>query len=964
MIGDPIPMDAVTERLLASVDPQARVETLRESGRLNAPGLGALLDAARQRVGRSPAEAIRLAETCALAADSADAPALRPAALYVRAQAEALGGSFEASLALIDSARAAYADLGDAVAAVELQLGRINVLNELGRHDEAIAAGEAVLKAALGNGRPALPMDDARRGRMASAAQLNLGVCYRRKGRFEEALELFEAAEASFETMGEAARVADVRMGRGNLLQSLGHGDEALAVFESAAATFEREGLSLQHARALTNLAYARLGCGDYAASLSTFEAARRGFSEVEGMADRPQPLLLLDRAEAYLALNLYPEALAGFEEAAGLLEAEDMRFELARARWGEGACRIALAEYPEAEAALAAAASGFEAGGNRLQQASIRLEQAALESARGRQDAARDHAESALRSLESGTGLPQQVFAQLRLVDLSLPDAERAESHLRSARKAAEGLQLPDLAYRFDQRLARIRRAQGRDDEAQALLESAVDSIEAVRGTLPREGLRRSFLRDKTAAYEDLVRIHLERGDPESIRAAFGVAERAKSRSLVDVLAGLVDARLGAIEDEGLRHRLAGLRADLNAIYSGMLGDSNREGERAVLLYHLQQRAVEVERALSLLKVQVGASAEPGPLASLRSMSELLAELPGDEILLAYHVVDDEIVAFVSSGKGMQAQRRLASASEVAHLIQRLGAQLDRFRVGSGFVGRHMKMLKASTDRILGELYDALIRPVEGLLCEALEAADGPQRLTVVPHGVLHHVPFHALHDGRAYLIERFEIASAPSTMVRLLCEQRAPRRKGRSLVIGVDDPRIPAAAREAKAVAGLVDGAQMLLGEAATCASLEALAADCDLLHLACHGLFRADNPMYSSLKLQDGWLTAEDIARLDLNGALVTLSACESGRAQVIGGDEVLGLSRAFLGAGAATLTVSLWLVQDDTTAALMTEWYRGLRRGLGPAAALRAAQLGLMAHHPHPYYWAPFVVMGRR
>jgi CHAT domain-containing protein len=101
-----------------------------------------------------------------------------------------------------------------------------------------------------------------------------------------------------------------------------------------------------------------------------------------------------------------------------------------------------------------------------------------------------------------------------------------------------------------------------------------------------------------------------------------------------------------------------------------------------------------------------------------------------------------------------------------------------------------------------------------------------------------------------------------------------------------------------------------------------------------------------------------------RLDLEGALVTLSACESGRAEVFGGDELIGLSRAFLGVGASTLVVSLWVVQDETTAELMESYYGRLRGGAGAAEALRGAQLEIKAEWSHPYYWAPFVLVGRR
>jgi CHAT domain-containing protein len=227
-----------------------------------------------------------------------------------------------------------------------------------------------------------------------------------------------------------------------------------------------------------------------------------------------------------------------------------------------------------------------------------------------------------------------------------------------------------------------------------------------------------------------------------------------------------------------------------------------------------------------------------------------------------------------------------------------------------------------------------------------------------------MHQIPFHALFDGEGYLLERFEISYAPSATVYVLCQESVPRGSGRALAFGVADPLIPEAAAEARSVAGHVPGARIRVDEEATVAGLRAEAPGCDVLHLACHGLFRADNPMFSSLKLQDGWLTAADALGLSLPGALVTLSACESGRSGVIGGDEILGLTRAFLGAGAATLVVSLWLAQDTTTAALMEAWYERMGEGMERAAALRAAQLETMGRHPHPFYWAPFILIGRR
>jgi CHAT domain-containing protein len=132
---------------------------------------------------------------------------------------------------------------------------------------------------------------------------------------------------------------------------------------------------------------------------------------------------------------------------------------------------------------------------------------------------------------------------------------------------------------------------------------------------------------------------------------------------------------------------------------------------------------------------------------------------------------------------------------------------------------------------------------------------------------------------------------------------------------------------------------------------------------VHLACHGQFRPDNPHFSAVRLADGWLTVRDAYSLDLHCELVTLSACESGMSSVTPGDELLGLARGFLSAGAPALLVSLWTADDAATAALMQRFYARLVAGASPATALRVAQCEALRTTPHPYFWAPFILIGR-
>jgi CHAT domain-containing protein len=133
--------------------------------------------------------------------------------------------------------------------------------------------------------------------------------------------------------------------------------------------------------------------------------------------------------------------------------------------------------------------------------------------------------------------------------------------------------------------------------------------------------------------------------------------------------------------------------------------------------------------------------------------------------------------------------------------------------------------------------------------------------------------------------------------------------------------------------------------------------------VLHLTCHAQFRFDNPLFSSLKLGDGWFTARDAYGLKLSCGLVTLSACETGMNAIAPGDELMGLARGFLSAGSPTVMMSLWTIDDDATTELMVEFYSELVRTKSPATALRTAQMKLLKTRSHPFFWSPFVLVGR-
>jgi len=236
-------------------------------------------------------------------------------------------------------------------------------------------------------------------------------------------------------------------------------------------------------------------------------------------------------------------------------------------------------------------------------------------------------------------------------------------------------------------------------------------------------------------------------------------------------------------------------------------------------------------------------------------------------------------------------------------------------------------------------------------------------RRLVIVPHGALHYVPFHALYDGEQYVTDLCAVSYAPSASIYARCQQQASGGGTGALVLGVADDQAPLIDAEAKAVAAVLPNAQLCIGRDATEHVLRTAGRHSRIVHIASHGYFRPENPMFSGIRLGDTYLNVYDLYRLRLRADLVTLSGCATGANVAAAGDELLGITRGLFCAGAHTLLLSLWNVHDESTAALMTRLYRRIAAGAAPVDALRATMHDLRSEHPHPYYWAPFVLTGK-
>ena len=331
---------------------------------------------------------------------------------------------------------------------------------------------------------------------------------------------------------------------------------------------------------------------------------------------------------------------------------------------------------------------------------------------------------------------------------------------------------------------------------------------------------------------------------------------------------------------------------------------------------------------------------------------------LPAGGLLVEYFIAREAIFVALVDQDGLDL-RPLGPVQRTRELHRLLQFQLSRSPrlIQGGEASREMAELAArATSSHLRNLYAELIEPIEAAL-------DGRQ-LVIAPHGFLHYVPFQALTDGGGRTLgERAAVSYAPSASVFHLCVTKENRHRGNSLVLGVADERAPHICDEALAVAEALPSARLLLGDEASEEALRTEGHGCRYIHLATHGLFRRDNPMFSAIQLGRSRLALFDLYSLRLDAELIVLSGCGTGLNAVLGADELLGLTRGLLYAGAQSVLVTLWDVHDASTAAFMRRFYSNLGPQAGPAEALRLTVAEHRREYPDPYYWAPFVLVGK-
>ncbi|MDX1502153.1 MAG: CHAT domain-containing tetratricopeptide repeat protein [Thermoanaerobaculia bacterium] len=806
-----------------------------------------------------------------------------------------------------DRALSIYRETGDDALRARTLANLGVIYRRLGRLDAADGAYREALELAR------------RRGDVDNEITIvnNLGVLHRVRGEMQRALETYtDGIERASRLDLPRGKLADLHQNLGALWDRLGHPERAMESHETALALYRASGELAPQAGALMRIAWIHESTGEPEKMLPVLEEALRLAREAED--PREQALILATMGRARLELG-EPLAAAPLFQAAA---------ELAETATDANALNLALRNLGRA----------FTESGELVR---------------------------ARETLSRALDLSREV-----------------------------GDPIAEASTRFAQ--ARLARREGRLGAAYDEMETALTAIERLRADLASQEMRASYFAGQQENYFFVADLLVERHEREPgggfDRLAFEWSERSRARSFVELLAEAVaGAREGltgelAERERALSQRIASTQSDL----IGLLARPNPDPRRtAAARDDLDALLLELEQLEGELRREHPRYADvrypqPASLAGVQRMLE-----PGDA-LLEYLLGEPRSLLFVVTRERF-ATLALPPADEIAALVRAARRALEK--PGRGTLGSYLA--------VAPRLYDLLVRPAEPLL-------EGRVRLRIVPDGALHYLPFEALLtratprlSPEAYLVSRWSVSYVPSASalseIRRNQREEAPARSRDLLAFG--DPfvaeaepgpdsatralpaerwewrRLPGTREEIEAIAGLfpAERVETYVGERARESLLKSRlgAVSPRFLHLASHAVVDARRPAYSAILMspesepgEDGLLQTHEVFRLAVPAELVVLSACETGLGRQVRGEGLVGLSRAFIYAGARAVTVSLWPVADRSTTELMLAFYREIEDGARMTEALRRAKLRLAGspRFAHPYYWAPFVMMG--
>jgi CHAT domain-containing protein/tetratricopeptide (TPR) repeat protein len=822
---------------------------------------------------------------------------------------------------------------------------------------------------------------------------------------FNRALPVLRASGNLRDLTGTLNNIAAIAYSRGEVRKAFDHFDQAIRL---AQTTGDRQAQSIL----LNNMGTLALAQGDHQRALDLFNQAlvlRRAVGDVSGEIRTLNNLSLVFRllGDTASSKNAARQALA-FSEPLG-----DRQLRAASLN-SLGTIERVTGELEPAEQHLQQALVGFRESGE------LRLASATLNNlgeihvAQGRRELARTEFEQALSEARRAEERQREAYTLRNLGALAAAERRHdlAWTHFEQSLEIERTIRNQEGEAESLREMARTMAAREQFDQALAYSEPALSIVESLRSKVGNPQLRTTYFSSKRPFYELHVDVLMQNASVDRVGAAFEASERARARSLLDLLreSGIA-IREGV--DPALLEREESLRQRINVVDSSRVRALTGKPDPQ-LLASIGRELDDLFREYQQLQVDVRARSPHYAAISQAEgfgTDEVQQALDSDTVLLEYLLGDDRSYVWVVTRSSI-AGYALPARATIESLVRQVYPRIAREATVAPSPARRQPddVLRRS----LTELSRLLLGPVAAHL--------GRHRLVVVADGALLYLPFTLLESpvspDRPLLVDH-EVVHLPS-MSSLLAMRRtrmtpleAPSvgiiadpvfslddsrvvRRGEQAGVKRDSlaardglaraaadggivrfPRLRFTRQEASAIASFVPPARRF--EALDFAANRETArsdrfARQTILHFATHGIINSVHPELSGVVLslvdargtpQEGFLRLHDIYNLQLNSALVVLSACQTALGQDIRGEGLIGLTRGFMYAGAPRIVASLWAVDDRATAELMKHFYQGmLIRGATPAAALREAQLAVRRDRrwSDAYYWGAFVLQG--
>lgn len=935
-----------------------------------------------------PFLSLKLSELLIFFGDYTQNPSYHALGLKAKGDALVQIRHYQAALEALDAAGEEFLALGDERNWARSRISWIMAASSLGHVEEALAHANRAREVFHRLNEPY----------WVCLIDHNTALIYKQVGRYQESNGLFERLLTIYPTITDQSEVyvrRAIAMAKESLainLSWLGRFEQAYRLQQEAQVAFVALGETNMAVNSEINLGNFDYTRGYYGSALRRYYQAQDILNQHS--IDNPKmvaeikvlmanALVKVNRADE--ACELAYEAVEIYRQLGTSLHATNTLREYATALAASG-------RLEEAQAALHEAEILFERGGLDHYASVTRLQRAELLLELGEAAKAFDEA-CALKARFEAQGLvARTVRATLLMVGALVarirqarPGREQQDALVHEAEILCNGAiaqarqhDLQEELYRSEYFMAQLFALQGDSAKAEEYYRAAIAQIEHMLDDLVYD-LSPSFLQSAWAVYSDMIALCLQQGRAE---LAFGYLEQARSMALRQHLATSQAARDEQEMQEELHSptiletnsatflRIRGelkIWQDRYRDYSALLTRVDTSVsptvERSVIEAELKRCEAKLRELFERLYLhQATAKSKPDTrhMGNGRAPAFTLAgarrHLSSDQLLLAYFLHEGRLIIFAITAGQLVTFENPDGMKQLRRLLPTLHAHLQP----GGWTDAHNPP-QQGVRQMLKKLYDLLIAPVAALLPAQ------SRFLTIVPYGPLHTLPFHALYDGSRFLIEEFQVNYLPTSSLLTVSQRASLTAAQAPLIFGYSGHgHLQRAIDEAKTLAAMLGG-RCYLEEEATVARLIEEAPGSPIIHLATHGHSRLDAPNFSSVLLADGQFNAIDAFSLNLQGCeLVTLSGCETGLAMSGGGDEQLGLGRAFLAVGAHTLVISLWSVEDNATNELMQLFYQNLLHGESKAQALRVAQRALLhgtvPAYAHPYYWAAFRLVG--